>query len=75
MVLHFFFFFPETSGKTLEQVEDMFARKVKPWNTRVERRLELTDAEEAGTPSDVQSDKDIETKDATTANHMETAAA
>jgi len=36
MTLHVFFFFPETAGKTLEDVESMFLSGVKPWNTHVE---------------------------------------
>ncbi|KAL1991246.1 hypothetical protein VTN49DRAFT_5750 [Thermomyces lanuginosus] len=44
MTVHVFFCFPETAGKTLEEVEDIFTFKVKPWNTKVEyhrsRKLE-----------------------------------
>lgn len=35
MTLHVFFLFPETAGKTLEEVEDMFVRGEKAWRTRV----------------------------------------
>lgn len=30
----FFLTFPETSGKTLEEVELLFSGKTKPWNTK-----------------------------------------
>lgn len=36
MTIHVFFMFPETAGKTLEEVEDMFLSDVKAWNTHVE---------------------------------------
>ncbi|PVI01175.1 high affinity glucose transporter [Periconia macrospinosa] len=36
MALHVFFMFPETAGKTLEDVEEMFLRGVPAWKTRVE---------------------------------------
>jgi MFS family permease len=36
MTIHVFFCFPETAGKTLEEVEEIFTSKVKPWNTHVE---------------------------------------
>lgn len=36
MTIHVFFLFPETAGKTLEEVEDMFLSDVKAWNTHVE---------------------------------------
>jgi hypothetical protein len=35
MALHFYFFFPETAGKTLEEVEDMFLSGVPAWKTHV----------------------------------------
>ncbi|KAF2715744.1 high affinity glucose transporter [Pleomassaria siparia CBS 279.74] len=44
MAIHSFFVFPETSGKTLEDIEDMFLHGVPAWKTRVEfqtsRRVE-----------------------------------
>jgi sugar porter (SP) family MFS transporter len=47
MTVHVFFCFPETAGKTLEEVEDIFSSSVKPWNTKVEyqhvRKLEKGD--------------------------------
>lgn len=36
MAVHAFFMFPETGGKTLEEVEDMFMSKIPAWKTRVE---------------------------------------
>ncbi|KAF2653057.1 high affinity glucose transporter [Lophiostoma macrostomum CBS 122681] len=36
MAIHTFFLFPETSGKTLEDVEEMFLSGVPAWKTRVE---------------------------------------
>ena len=35
MTIHVFFCFPETSGKTLEEVEDMFAQNIPAWKTHV----------------------------------------
>jgi MFS family permease len=35
MTVHVFFLFPETAGKTLEEVEEIFLSDVKPWNTHV----------------------------------------
>jgi hypothetical protein len=44
MAIHAFFLFPETSGKTLEDIEEMFLSGVPAWKTRVEysnvRRVE-----------------------------------
>lgn len=36
MAVHFFLLFPETAGKTLEEVEDMFLSGTKAWHTHVE---------------------------------------
>lgn len=36
MAVHAFFLFPETSGNTLEDVEEMFLKGVPTWKTRVE---------------------------------------
>ncbi|OCT44152.1 High-affinity glucose transporter [Cladophialophora carrionii] len=36
MTIHVFFCFPETAGKTLEEVEELFLSNVKPWNTHVD---------------------------------------
>jgi hypothetical protein len=37
MFIHVFLCFPETSGKTLEEVEELFTTKsVKPWQTKVQ---------------------------------------
>ena len=43
MTLHVFFLFPETAGKSLEQVEAMFDEHVPAWRTRVVRGA-LSDA-------------------------------
>lgn len=44
MTIHVFFLFPETAGKTLEEVEGLFEKGVKPWKTKVQyqnvRRIE-----------------------------------
>lgn len=36
MAIHVFFLFPETAGKTLEEVESMFLGGAKAWQTKVE---------------------------------------
>lgn len=36
MTIHVFFAFPETSGKTLEEVEEIFITGEKPWKTKVQ---------------------------------------
>ncbi|KAH8643573.1 High-affinity glucose transporter [Alternaria alternata] len=36
MAVHTFFLFPETAGKTLEDVEEMFMTGVPAWKTKVE---------------------------------------
>ncbi len=36
MAIHVFFFFPETAGKTLEDVEAMFMKGLPAWKTHVE---------------------------------------
>ena len=36
MTIHVFFLFPETAGKTLEEVEEIFLSDIKPWNTHVD---------------------------------------
>lgn len=36
MAIHTFFLFPETAGKTLEDVEEMFMTGAPAWKTRVE---------------------------------------
>ncbi|KAI9823637.1 MAG: hypothetical protein M1832_002418 [Thelocarpon impressellum] len=41
MTIHVFFVFPETAGKTLEEVEDMFLNGVPAWKTRVSTRRVL----------------------------------
>ncbi|ETN39787.1 uncharacterized protein HMPREF1541_06013 [Cyphellophora europaea CBS 101466] len=46
MFIHVFFCFPETSGKTLEEVEELFTTKVKAWQTKVE--YQKSRREEAG---------------------------
>ncbi|KAL3462149.1 general substrate transporter [Aspergillus heterothallicus] len=59
MTIHVFFCFPETAGKTLEDVDTMFQSDVKPWKTKVHyrdiRRAEQGDvgdkAVDAGQPT------------------------
>ncbi|GAD97734.1 hypothetical protein AN9184.2 [Paecilomyces variotii No. 5] len=45
MTIHVFFMFPETAGKTLEEVEGLFEKGVKPWKTKVQyqnvRKMEV----------------------------------
>lgn len=36
MAIHTFFLFPETAGKTLEDVEEMFLAGVPAWKTKVD---------------------------------------
>jgi hypothetical protein len=47
MAIHTFFMFPETAGKTLEDVEEMFLANVPAWKTKVDysnsRRAEQGD--------------------------------
>jgi uncharacterized lipoprotein YehR (DUF1307 family) len=47
MAIHTFFMFPETAGKTLEDVEEMFMAGVPAWKTKVDysnsRRAEQGD--------------------------------
>ncbi|KAH0836037.1 High-affinity glucose transporter [Fonsecaea pedrosoi] len=38
MGIHFFFVYPETAGKTLEEVENIFATRTKAWKTRIETK-------------------------------------
>jgi len=51
MIIHIFFMFPETAGKTLEEVEEMFLSGTKAWNTKVQyanvRRAEMGDIGDA----------------------------
>ncbi|CAD0108118.1 unnamed protein product [Aureobasidium uvarum] len=50
MFIHVFFCFPETSGKSLEEVEALFQQKIPAWKTRVQyqhvRALEQNRADE-----------------------------
>jgi sugar porter (SP) family MFS transporter len=39
MTIHVFFLFPETAGRTLEDVEDMFLQGVPAWKTHVARHV------------------------------------
>lgn len=76
MALHFFFCFPETAGKTLEQVDQMFATKTRPWNTKVERGLENIDLEQSESVSEKCSDVGElhqKTKGPQTTSHVESA--
>lgn len=47
MIIHIYFTFPETAGKTLEEVEGMFLSGVPAWKTKVQyasiRRAEMGD--------------------------------
>ncbi|KAJ9499016.1 high affinity glucose transporter [Exophiala xenobiotica] len=36
MTIHVFFCFPETAGRTLEEVDEIFSSNIKPWNTHVD---------------------------------------
>lgn len=45
MTIHIFFMFPETAGKSLEEVEEMFLSGVKAWRTKVQH----TDSRSVGT--------------------------
>jgi hypothetical protein len=36
MAIHTFFLFPETAGKTLEDIEEMFMEGVPAWKTKVD---------------------------------------
>lgn len=51
MAVHTFFMFPETAGKTLEDVEEMFLEGVPAWKTKVDynntKRAERGDLEKA----------------------------
>ena len=54
MTIHVFFLFPETSGKSLEEIEAMFLKKIPAWKTSVDwnhivaiERGDLTDKEAA----------------------------
>lgn len=51
MAIHTFFMFPETAGKTLEDVEEMFMAGVPAWKTKVDysntKRAERGDLEKA----------------------------
>lgn len=38
MTIHVFFFFPETAGKNLEQIEDMFMEGASAWKTHVAKQ-------------------------------------
>lgn len=40
MTIHVFFVFPETAGKSLEQIEDMFLEGRPAWRTHVAREVE-----------------------------------
>lgn len=54
MAIHTFFLFPETAGKTLEDIEEMFMEGTPAWKTRVDfstsRRAEqgIVDPEKIG---------------------------
>ncbi|KAL4790133.1 general substrate transporter [Aspergillus venezuelensis] len=72
MTIHVFFFFPETAGKTLEDVDAMFQTDIKPWNTRVQYQ-NIRKAEQG----DVALNKGLDEKPAgttTTETHVEAAA-
>jgi hypothetical protein len=51
MTLHVFFLFPETAGKTLEEVEEMFTQGIPAWKTGVGKRGATRDLETAGSSS------------------------
>lgn len=47
MFVHVFFMFPETAGKTLEEVELIFTDGIPAWKTRVDMKSTL-DVEQFG---------------------------
>ncbi|CEL06513.1 hypothetical protein ASPCAL09689 [Aspergillus calidoustus] len=54
MTVHVYFFFPETAGKTLEDVDGMFVRGEKAWETRVQYRdIRLVERGEADKGGDI----------------------
>lgn len=69
MTIHVFLAFPETAGKTLEEVDEIFQSGVPAWKTRpgsahLARDIEAVKAEaaytrEASTPSDSADDKEL----------------
>lgn len=69
MTIHIFFMFPETAGKSLEEVEDMFLSSVKAWETKVQhkdaRKAERTgnNVEEQQTSGPKDSGTQTESKD------------
>ncbi|KAJ5081281.1 Major facilitator superfamily domain general substrate transporter [Penicillium alfredii] len=57
MTIHVFFMYPETSGRTLEEIDLVFETDVKPWRTNqigdkfgeeIERHKETVDSKKAG---------------------------
>ncbi len=67
MTLHFYFIYPETAGKTLEEVEYIFASKTPAWKTKVEtKRVIQIEHGDVSDPGD--SEKQA------TANHFEVGA-
>lgn len=50
MAIHAFFLFPETAGKTLEEIEELFLAGVPAWKTKVDfqnmRRAEHGEVDE-----------------------------
>lgn len=69
MTIHIFFMFPETAGKSLEEVEEMFLSNVKAWETKVQskdaRKVETTepDTEKQLTSGSKDSGTQTESKD------------
>lgn len=69
MAIHVFFCFPETSGKTLEEIEDMFLKNVPAWKTRVARGEDR--GLERGHVPDLESDEKKYSADAESAERNE----
>lgn len=65
MFIHVFLCFPETSGKSLEEVEALFQQKVRAWKTRVQyqhvRALEQNRADEKVADIEASPEREITT--------------
>lgn len=70
MFIHVFLCFPETSGKSLEEVEALFLQKVPAWKTRVQyqhvRALEQNRADEKAADIEASPEREATTVEKTT---------